>query len=231
MLFSPVETTSNKDNAVKNSATSPLFKPNHYLNPTSTALPLPGPGDPKLRRSTPMGAVGPPRTKSNNLANVDLQPTPNTQEAPSNTVQNLTSGICKLGKLFADEKSTYTSITAGIPSQYFFYVLKIASLNLAIQMLSFENFPQRSLYSTLQKWPVHHLTHLLNRPQVLVVLSSGLTPRDTTSSSNSTLMLLDPLLPSVLQFYSPSSLETTTIFSNGPSQSSSTLVFEIKWTH
>ena len=38
---------------------------------------------------------------------------------------------------------------------------------------------------------------------------------DTISSSNSTLMVLDPLLASVLQFFSPSSLETTTIFSNG----------------
>ena len=55
-------------------------------------------------------------------------------------------------------------------------------------------------------------------------------PMEITSSSNSTPMVLDPLRASVLQFYSPSSLEITTIFSNGPSQNSSTLVFEINWT-
>ena len=49
---------------------------------------------------------------------------------------------------------------------------------------------------------------------------------DTTFSSNFTLMVLEPLLASVLQYYSPSSLPITIIFSNGPSQSSSTLVFE-----
>ena len=124
--FSPVETISNKEIAVKNSATSPLFNPkpnrnpNVNPNPASSAFPLPSSGEPKLCRSTPVGAVGPPRTKTNNSANADFQPTPNTQEVPSTTVQNLASRICKLEKLFADEISTYTSITAGIHSQYFF---------------------------------------------------------------------------------------------------------------
>ena len=94
LLFSPVETISDKDIAVKNSATSPLFNPEANPkpnpNPTSSAFPLPGPGEPKLRRSTPVGAVGPPRTETNNSANADFQPTPNTQEAASTTVQNLT---------------------------------------------------------------------------------------------------------------------------------------------
>ena len=126
-------------------------------------------------------------------------------------------------------RHTHPSLRGSIPNT-FSYTIKFASLNLAIRMLLFGNFPQLSLYSILQKWPVHHLTPLLNQPQVLVVLVSGLTPMDTISSSNSTLTVLDPLLASVLQFYSPSSLETKTIFSNGPSQSSSTLVFEINWT-
>ena len=71
LLFSPVETISNKDFAVKNSATSPLFipKPNPNPNATSSAFPVPGPGEPKLRRSIPVGSVGPPRTKTNNSAN------------------------------------------------------------------------------------------------------------------------------------------------------------------
>ena len=123
LLFSPVENLSNKDITVNNSATSPLFnpKPTPNPNPTSSDFPLSGPGEPKLRRSTPAGAVGPPRTKTNNSANADFQPTPNTQEAPSTTVQNLTSRICKLEKPCANEISLYTSITAGIHSQYIFF--------------------------------------------------------------------------------------------------------------
>ena len=132
LLFSPVETIGNKDITVKNSATNPLFNPkvNPNPNPTSSAFPLPGPGEPKLRRSTPTGAVKQPRIKTNDTANADFQPTPNTQEAPSTTVQNLTSRICNLEKLFADEISTYTSITAGIHSQYFFLYDKIRQLQL-----------------------------------------------------------------------------------------------------
>ena len=130
LLFSPVDTISNKDNTVKNSATSLLLdsKPNPNPNPASSAFPLPGPGEPKLHRSTPVGAVGPPRTKTNKPANADCQPTPDAQEAPSTTVQNLTSRICKLEKLFADEISAYTSITAGIHFQYFFLYGKLRQL-------------------------------------------------------------------------------------------------------
>ena len=130
LLFSPVETISNKDIAVKNSATSPLInpKPKPNPNPTSSAFPLPGLREPKLRRSNPVGAVGSTRTKTNNSANADFQPTAITQEATSTRVQNLTSRSCKLEQLFADEKSTYTSITAGIDSQYFFLYDKIRHL-------------------------------------------------------------------------------------------------------
>ena len=74
LLFSPVETISNKDITVKNSATSsltnPKTNPHHNLNPNppSSFFPLPGPGEPKLRRSTPVCAVGPRRTKTNTTA-------------------------------------------------------------------------------------------------------------------------------------------------------------------
>ena len=132
LLFSPVETISNEVITVRNSATSPLFNPkanpNPHPNPTSTALPLSGPSEHKLLRSTPVGAVGPPRTKTNNSANAGFQPTPNTQEAPPTTVQNLTSKICKLEKLFANEISAHTSITAGIHSQNFFSYDKLRQL-------------------------------------------------------------------------------------------------------
>ena len=79
-------------------------------------------------RSLNGGAVGPPRTKTNNTANVDFQPVPKTQEASSTTIQNLTSRICKFEKLFANEVSTYTSITAGVHSQYFLLYDKIRQL-------------------------------------------------------------------------------------------------------
>ena len=130
LLYSLVETISNKNITVNNSATSPLFNPKANPNPTPTctALTLPGPGEPKLHRCTRVGALGPPRTKTNNTANADFQPTPNTQETPSTTVQNLTSRICKLEKLFADEMSAYTSITAGIHSHYFFLYDKLRQL-------------------------------------------------------------------------------------------------------
>ena len=122
LLFSSTGTIPNKDVTVKDAATSPLVDTTAHPNPnpsphsTSSAFSLAGPRAPTLRRSTPVGTVGPPRTKTNNTANADFQPIPNTQET---TIQNLTSRICKLEKLFANEVSTYTSITAGVHSQYF----------------------------------------------------------------------------------------------------------------
>ena len=130
LLFSPVETIPNKNITVENSATSPLLNshPNPTPKPTSSAFPFSGPRDHTLLCSTPVHAVGPPRPKTNNTTNAKPQPTPNFQETPSTTVQNLTSRICKLEKLFADELSAYTSITAGIHSQYFFLYDKIRQL-------------------------------------------------------------------------------------------------------
>ena len=125
LLFSSTGTLPNKDVTVKDAATSPSLdttaNPNPNLNPNpnpsshfSSAFSLPGPRAPTPRRSTPVGAVGAARTKTNNTANTDFQPIPNTQDT---TIQNLTSRICKLEKLFANEVSTYTSITAGVHSQ------------------------------------------------------------------------------------------------------------------
>ena len=112
---------SDKDTAAPNFAPSPPLNPNPNPNPnpTSSASTLPCTDDARLRRSTPVGAVGPSRAKTNNSANADFQPLLNTQEVPSTAVQNLASRIGRLEKLFADEITTYTSITAGIHSQYF----------------------------------------------------------------------------------------------------------------
>ena len=117
---------SDQGTAAKDSTTSPIFNPNP--NPTSSTFSLPFADDAQFHRSTPVGAVGPSREKTNNSVNAGLQPILNTQEVPPTTVQNLASRICKLEKLFADEIATYTSITAGIHSQYFFLYDKIRQL-------------------------------------------------------------------------------------------------------
>ena len=96
----------------------------------------------------------------------------------------------------------------------FSYMVKFASLNLVTQMLSFGKSPRYSLYSALQKLPVHRPIPWLNQPRVSVVLSSGPIPMNTISSSNFFPMALDPLLASVLQYYSPFSQVIMTIYSN-----------------
>ena len=98
---------SDKDITTKDSATTPLLNPNPNPNHntiSSDSL-LSGPSERKLLLSTPVGAVGPLRTKINHTANTDFQPIPNTQEASPTAMQNLTSRICKLEKLLADEIS------------------------------------------------------------------------------------------------------------------------------
>ena len=109
LLFSSPKTTPKKDIILIDTATSPLFdtnanpkpkvNPNPNPNPSShfpSAFPLSGPRAPTLRRYTPVGAVGTARTKTNNTTNADSQMTSNSQEAPSATLQNLTTRICKL---------------------------------------------------------------------------------------------------------------------------------------
>ena len=116
---------SDKATAAKDSATSPLINPNPNPNPPSSAFTLPCTDDAQFHCFTPVGAMGPSRAKTNNSTNAGLPPILNTQEDPPATVPNLASRIGKLEKLFADEITTYTSITAGIHSQYFFLYDKI----------------------------------------------------------------------------------------------------------
>ena len=237
VLFSPVETISNKDITVKNSATSPLLNskpnlkpnPNPNTNPTSFAFPLSGSGEPKLHRSTPVGAVGSPRAKTNKSAKVDFQPTPNMQEAPATMVQNPASRISKLEKLFADEISTNTSFTAGTHSQYFFLYDKIRQPEAGASDVIIWKIPSVKFVFDSAKVARQSSGPLIEPATSFSSPIFRTHPMDTTFSSNSTLMVLDPLLASVLQSYSPSFLETMTK-SNGPSQSSSRLVFEISWT-
>ena len=174
-----------KDIPVKNSATSPLFGPK--ANPNST-FPLPGPGEPKLRRSTPVGAVRPPRTKTISSANADFKPTGNTQEAPSTTVQNLRSRFCKLEKFFADEISTYTPLTAGIHSQYFFLYDKIRQLEPGNSNGIIWKIPSVKFVFDSARMARPSSVPLIEPAASFSSPISGLTPTDTTPSSNSTLM-------------------------------------------
>ena len=135
---------SDKDTAAKDSATSSLINLNlnPNPNPTSSAFTLPAPMTPNFLVLPPVGAMEPPRAKTNYSANADSQPILNTQEAPSTTVQNLVSRIGKLEKLFTDEIATYTSITAGSILNIFSCMIKFVNSNPATQMLSFGRFPQ-----------------------------------------------------------------------------------------
>ena len=130
LLFSSVGTIPVIDTSVKNSATSPAINPNPNPNPnpTSNALLLPCAAEPSVRHSTSDGAVGPPRGKSNNSAKVDFQFSTTSRDGPLTTVQKLSSRASKLEKVFTDETKTYTFVTAGIHSQYFFLYDKICQL-------------------------------------------------------------------------------------------------------
>ena len=75
-----------------------------------------------------MGDVGSPREKASNSVNVNFQFFTNTLEAPPIRAQNLTTKFSKVEKLFADEKATKTSVTAGIHSQYFLLYDKVRQL-------------------------------------------------------------------------------------------------------
>ena len=116
--------------------------------------------------------MGPSRAKTNNSASAGLQPILNTREDPPKTVQNLASRIRKLEKLFADEITTYTSITAGIYSQYFFLYDKIRQLEPGNSDAIIWKIPSvKFVFDSAKKArPLSDLS--LNRPQVLVVLSS-----------------------------------------------------------
>ena len=168
---------SDQGTAAKDSTTSPIIYPNPH--PTSSTFSLPFADDAQFHRSTPVGAVGPSREKTNNSVNAGLQPILNTQEVPPTTVQNLASRICKLEKLFADEIATYTSITAGIHAQYFFLYDKIRQLEPGNSDAIIWKIPWVKFVFDSAKRLDHHLTPSLNRQQVLVVLSSGLIPMDT----------------------------------------------------
>ena len=89
-------------------------------NRTSNALPIPCANEPSVRRFTLEGAVGPLRTETTNSSSIRFQSLPNTREIPLATMWNITSKVSNLEKIFANEKATYTSITAGIHSQSFF---------------------------------------------------------------------------------------------------------------
>ena len=237
LVFSSTGTIPNKDITVKDTATSPLIDTNANPNPNpnpsshlSSAFSLPGPRAPTLRRSTPVGAVGAARTETNNTTNIDSQPTPNSQGAPSATLQNLTTKISKLEKLFANEVSSYTSITAGIHSQYFLLYDKIRQLEPGNSDVIIWKIPSVKFVFDSAK---------LARPSsdpLIEPATSFRSPIFRTHPHGYNFFIklypygIGPVRVSVLRFYSHFSRETMTIFSNGPSQRPSILVFETSWT-
>ena len=102
LLFSSVGTTSISRTSVKNSVISPPNILNPNPKPTSKALPNLCANEPSVRRSTPEGAVGSPRTKTTTSASIGSHSSPNTREAPLTLMQNLTSRTSKLANLITD---------------------------------------------------------------------------------------------------------------------------------
>ena len=76
--------------------------------------------------------------------------------------------------MFADEMATYTCITAGIHSQNFFLYDKIRQLEADLSDSIIWKIPPVKFMFDSSKVADHHLTLSLNRPQVFVVLFSGL---------------------------------------------------------
>ena len=137
LLFSPVDTIPNKHITVKDSATSPLLdsKLNSIPNPASTACTE----APKLRRLTPVGAVGTAKQKQTILQTPSPNPYPTRKELRYRTSH----------QEFANWKNclpmkyqrTHPSLQGSILNT-FHYTIKFASLNLATQLLLFARFPQ-----------------------------------------------------------------------------------------
>ena len=187
---------SDKATATQDAAISPLINPNPHLNPnpTSSAFILPCTDDAKLHRSNPVGAVGPPRAKENISANADFQPLLNTQEVPSTTVQNLASRNGKLEKLFTDEMATYTSITAGIHSQYFFLYDKIHQLEPGNSDVILWRIPSVKFVFESAKVFRPSSDPLVEPATSFSSPISRTRSMDTNFSSNFTLMAFDPLV-------------------------------------
>ena len=220
LLFSSVGTIPIGETSVKNSATSPPTNPNSNSNPnpTSTALLLFCAAETSVRPSTPVGAVGPARAESNNAANANFQSSTNKQETPPITAQNLTWRTSKLEKLFADEMALYRSITAEIRSQYFFLFDKIRQLEVGNSDAIIWKIPSVKFF-LLRKVAQPSSDPLIEPATGFSSPIFRTLPHGYNISSKSTVMVLDPLLASVLQSYSPSSLVIATICSNGPSRS------------
>ena len=145
-------------------------------------------------------------------------------------IQNLTSRFCKLEKLFANEVSTCTSITAGVHSQFFLLYDKIRQLE-----------PGNS---DVVIWKIPSVKFVFDSAKVARQSSDPLIEPATSFSSpifrthphgyNFFIKLypygIGPATGKCASVLSHSSRETMTIFSNGLSQRPSILVFETSWT-
>ena len=223
LRFPSVRTNPISDTSVENSATSSPINPkrNANRNCTSIAHLLPCATGLSINRFTPEEGMGPPDRKQKILQ----LPTSNHHPTHGKLLQlRRTSKNSELRKLFADEISTYTSITAGIHSQYFFLYEETRQLEGGNSDAIICKIPSVKFVFDSAKIAQPSPDPLIELATSFRSLFSGLIPMDTTFSSNSTPMVLDPLLTKVHHFYSPSSLVTTATYSNGSSRSSSILV-------
>ena len=149
LLFSPIRTLSNKDITVKDTATSPFFDTNAHPNPnpnpnpnpshhsTSSAFPLPGPRAPTLRRPTPVGAVGTPKTKTILQKPISNPYLTRKKQRYRTSHQEFANWKNYLPMKY---QRTHPSLQ-GSTLNTFYYTIKFASLNLATQMLLFGRSP------------------------------------------------------------------------------------------
>ena len=108
LLFRSDGNMSPDDNSPSHSTIQPTNRPNPiFVDTLPTTV-----DEPSTFRFISEGAMGPPRKKIANFAITGFQSSLNTREAPPTTMQNLTSRISKLEKLFADEIALYTCFTA-----------------------------------------------------------------------------------------------------------------------
>ena len=218
-------------NSVGHSIIQPKNKPIRNPNPVLVATLSTTVGEPLTFRLTPEGSVEPPGKKTTNSANASFQSSLNTREGHPTTMPNLTSRFPKLEKMFLDESATFTSSTTGIHFQYFSLYDEIRQLEagntvtIIWQILSVKSVFDAAKIARLSSDRLIEPATRLGTP----IFKTH--PHGTIPSPSSTLTVLDPLLASVHQCISVSSLVTTATCFNGPSRRPSTLIFVTNWIH
>ena len=145
-------------------------------------------------------------------------------------MQNLTSRISKLEKIFADGRTTYTSVLSGSHSQYFFLYNKIRQLEPCDSNTIIWKFP--SVMFVFNSAKVSRLSF----ENLIEPTTSFSSPILRTHSHvynffiKSTFMVLDWRLGNMHQFYSSTFTVTMKTCYDGLFWNTSLLVFVTMWT-